>query len=42
MYVSLAYMHYQWKSCLVVWHGQFQDKNDNRSIIFEIIEDQSF
>jgi hypothetical protein len=34
MFTSLACMHYQWKKIPVAWQGQFQDKDDNRSIIF--------
>jgi hypothetical protein len=38
MFGILACKHYQWKNCLVAWRKQFQDKDDNRSIIFKAIE----
>lgn len=37
MFASLDCMHYRWKN----WEAQFQDKDTNRSIIFEAIADQS-
>jgi hypothetical protein len=41
MFKSLDCMHWTWKNCPVVWQGQFQDKNKNRSIILEAIANQS-
>ena len=41
MFGSLDYMHWVWKNCLVAWQGQFQDQDKNRSIILEVIADQS-
>jgi hypothetical protein len=42
MFATLDCMHYQWKNCPIVWQRQFQDKNGNRSIIFEVIANRSF
>jgi hypothetical protein len=41
MFASLDYMHYRWKICPITWQGQFQDKDDNRLIILEVVADQS-
>jgi hypothetical protein len=41
MFASLDCMHWTWKNCLMAWQGQFQDKDKNRSVILEVIADQS-
>jgi hypothetical protein len=41
MFTSIDYMYWSWKNCPVAWQGQFQDKNKIRSIILDIIVDQS-
>jgi hypothetical protein len=41
MFTSLDYMHYEWGNYLVNWQGQFQNKDGNRSIILEVIIDES-
>jgi hypothetical protein len=41
MFTSIDYMYWYWKNCPVAWQGQFQDKNKTRSIILDIIVDQS-
>jgi hypothetical protein len=30
-------MHWEWKNCPVVWHGDFSDRNRKKSIILEAI-----
>jgi hypothetical protein len=42
MFASLDCMHWTWKNCPVAWQGQFQDKDKNRSVVLEVIADQSF
>ncbi len=42
MCVSLDYMYYKWKNCHVGWQGQFQNKDEDMSIILEPIVDQPF
>ncbi len=37
VFASLDCMYYQWKICPIVWQGQFQNKDGNRSIIFEVV-----
>jgi hypothetical protein len=41
MFASLDCMHYQWKICPIIWQGQFQDKDGNSLIIFEVVAIQS-
>jgi hypothetical protein len=41
MFANLDCMHYRWKICPITWQGQFQDKNDSRLIILEVVIDQS-
>jgi hypothetical protein len=41
MFASIDCMHYQWKICAMAYQGQFQDKDDNISIILEALFDQS-
>jgi hypothetical protein len=41
MFANLDCMHYRWKICPITWQGQFQDKNDNRLIILEVVTNQS-
>jgi hypothetical protein len=41
MFASIDCMHWSWKNCLVAWAGQFQDKDKERSIILEVVADQS-
>lgn len=40
MFASLDCMHYRWKNCPATWHGQFMDKDRDRSIILEAVADQ--
>jgi hypothetical protein len=42
MFGNIDSMHWVWKNCLVAWQGQFQNKDADRNIIFELIADQSF
>ena len=41
MFGSINCMHYQWKNCLVVWNGQYSDKDGSMSIILEAIVNQT-
>ena len=41
MFGSLDYMHYEWKNCPVAWQGDFGDRKGKRSIILEVVADQS-
>lgn len=41
MFRSLDCMHLEWKNCPKAWHGQFIDKDGNKSIILNSICDQS-
>ncbi len=41
MFASSDYMHYWWKNHLIVWHGPFQNKDNNKLIIFENVVSQS-
>ncbi len=41
MFVSLYCMHYMWKHYVVNWQGQFQNKDGYKSIIHEVIINQS-
>jgi hypothetical protein len=41
MFLSLDSMHYMWKHYIMNWQGQFQNKDGYKSIILEVIIDQS-
>ena len=38
---SLDCMHWMWEKCSTAWQGQFQNKDNVRSVILEAISDQS-
>ncbi|CAM6104035.1 unnamed protein product [Calypogeia fissa] len=40
MFGSLDCMHWSWKNCPIAWHGQFKDKDGNKSLILKAIADQ--
>lgn len=42
MFVNINCIHYRCKNCLVEWQEQFQNKDGKKSIIMEVIVDQSF
>ena len=41
MFGLLDCMHYEWKNCPVAWQGDFGNRKGKRSIILEVVADQS-